>query len=1071
MFEDSLTSPAQCCIRFRRISSDAAALSASGSMTSVVFASPLKAASPLAQSVYDPAAIARPILKRDDVPAPFAHSALVLPAAPPARPTPKLAWKTPPLPSRADPRFNPVKIAKSEASLNTRMFLQTKPHAGDAVVGAQRFLALNRDSELRHFKRQLADTAPVAVAIGYSQSFADYLQDDLGGSSAADEASGDDFRDLGADAEEELSGDDVARRANLSVDEPQYPLDQHDDNCFDDNDVEYSSSSSDCEAEFDALLSASCATDHPPPSHSAASETDSLSAASETDSHSAASETHSLASGHPAAVTDANVDYTFPSAKTPEMRVHPARASAAASPSPVPRIDMSSKADMKKDTPTSYSALYAARVSPPAAAAAAAANVSSISKANSSSNSKAASRPQALGDAIADAAAKASRSSLTIAPPPSFAELSKYSQQMVSELANTQQMEAHSSARIAQRDLLHLRDSFQRVASADRSTKHLSTTIPLRLASKPQASSSISHSRHLSHLNEPTPPRSRRPVPNSVVSKPSSIISNPVRSTNVGLYDIDDADVSAPSALSAAAAVTPKQHRATSISLPSVSPFFRTPERPGMIGSLNIASSSLSSLQIPLQIPLPAVDSVPCTPRPSTPPQPIQSRSSFENEFLSFIPRHNHAMPTQEQVTFIDLDTPQAPPYPDIFVDRGVHNSPSAATVVHRELPRFETLFELTNDRDHDVFAAISALSAPLESLVAPQSRFSPRIWLSVIDTDADIYVRIQRMKAACLVLGSLVQKDEDEVKCSFKRLNELRVDLLWQTKRRQLRFWLNSSGHIVLGHRKKEVVMRFLGLTPASKHAKNISIKEPSPGCPGVSVEKRWQGSDFKIQLMLSLVSKYQLHLAFVQFKMNAARARAVRHISACLSMSNARRYILLGWSSFKSWHFSKTRTRAVAIRSGSNKWFFFLQVALRSWYAFVSSRIKRQRSVSQFQQSVDSGMTSKFFKGWSSSVKIRKHGNVLASAACQFWYLTCSLRCILRWWQGAQNLVARKHALRAFAGSNSGSAEVDGKLVSGEGSSRSRSLSKAELDEQLRLKRALAIRRRKQLLTPLKM
>jgi hypothetical protein len=1038
-------------------------------MTSVVFASPLKAASPLAQSVYDPAAIARPILKRDDAPAPFAHSAFVLPAAPPPRPTPKLAWKTPPLPSRADPRFNPVKIAKSEASLNTRMFLQTKPHAGDAVVGAQRFLALNRDSELRHFKRQLADTAPVAVAIGYSQSFADYLQDDHGGGSAADETSGDVFSNLDADADEELSGDGVAR-ANPSVSEPRHPLDQHIDGCLGDNDLEYSSSSSDCEADFDALLSASGATDHPPPSHSAASESDSHSAASESDSHSAASEPHSLASGYPAAVSDASVDLTLPSAKTPEMRLHPARASVA-SPSPVPQIDMSSKADIKKDTPTSYSALYAARVSPPAAAAAAAANVSHISKANASSNSKAASRPQALGDAIADAAAKASRSASTIAPPPSFAELSKYSQQMVSELANAQQTHAQSSARIAHSDLLHLRDSFQRVASADRSTKHLSTTLSLRLASKPQASSSIPHSRHLSHLNEPTPPRSRRPVPNSVVSRPNSAISNPVRSTNAGLYDIDDADVSAPSALSAAAAVTPKQHRATSISLPSVSPFFRTPERPGMIGSLNTASSSLSCLQIPLQIPLPAVDSVPCTPRPSTPPQPIQSRAPFENEFSSFIPRHDHALPTQEQVTFIDLDAPQAPPYPDIFVDRGARNSPSAETVVHRELPRFETLFELTNDRDHDVFAAISALSAPLESLVAPQSRFNPRMWLSVIDTDADIYVRIQRMKAACLVFGSLVQKDEDEVKCSFKRLNELRVDLLWQTKRRQLRFWLNSSGHIVLGPRKKEVVMRFLGLTPASKHAKNISIKEPSPGCPGVSVEKRWQGSDFKIQLMLSLVSKYQLHLAFVQFKMNAARTRAVRHISACLSMSNARRYILLGWSSFKSWHFSKTRTRAVAIRSGSNKWFYFLQVVLRSWYAFVSSRIKRQRSVSQFQQRVDSGVTSKFFKGWSSSVKIRKHGNVLASAACQFWYLTCSLRCVLRWWQSAQSLVSRKHALRAFASSNSGSAEVDSKLMSGEGSSVSRSRSKAELDEQLRLKRALAIRRRKQLLTPLKM
>ena len=386
-------------------------------------------------------------------------------------------------------------------------------------------------------------------------------------------------------------------------------------------------------------------------------------------------------------------------------------------------------------------------------------------------------------------------------------------------------------------------------------------------------------------------------------------------------------------------------------------------------------------------------------------------------------------------------------------------------------MPRFRPLFQLTDDRDHDVFAAISALSAPLDSLVAPQSRFDPRLWLSVIDTDSDIGVRIQRMGAAYLVMTSLVQKDETEVKCSFKRLNELRVDLLWQTKRRQLRFWLNSSGHIVLGPRKKEVVMRFLGLTPASKHAKSISIKEPAPGCQGVSADKRWQGSDFKIQLMVSLVSKYQLHLAFVQFKMNAARARALRHVLACLAVANGRRYILLGWSCFKSWHTSRTRTRDVAVRSGSNKWFYFLQLVLRSWCRYVSLRVKRQLSIAHFQHSVDLRALSNSFKRWSSGIRVRKHGDVLSSAAGQFWYLTCSLRCILRWWQGAQNLAARKQALRAFAGSNSGNIAVESKPLSSEGVLKTRSpLSKTEVDEQLRLKRTLAVRRRKQLLSPLK-
>jgi len=80
--------------------------------------------------------------------------------------------------------------------------------------------------------------------------------------------------------------------------------------------------------------------------------------------------------------------------------------------------------------------------------------------------------------------------------------------------------------------------------------------------------------------------------------------------------------------------------------------------------------------------------------------------------------------------------------------------------------------------------------------------------------------------------------------------------------------------------------------------------------------------------------------------------------------------------------------------------------------------------------------------------------------------------LRCILRWWQGAQVLAARKQALRAFAGSNSGNVALDSKHLPSEGVLKSHSpRSKAEVDEQLRLKLSLAIRRRKELLTPLKM
>ena len=142
---------------------------------------------------------------------------------------------------------------------------------------------------------------------------------------------------------------------------------------------------------------------------------------------------------------------------------------------------------------------------------------------------------------------------------------------------------------------------------------------------------------------------------------------------------------------------------------------------------------------------------------------------------------------------------------------------------------------------------------------------------------------------------------------------------------------------------------------------------------------------------------------------------------------------------------------------------------MVLRSWSRFVASRIKRQRSLAHFQHGVDLHSTSKYFKRWSSSVKIRKHGNVLASAACQFWYLTCSLRCILRWWQSTQALVSRKHALRAFA------ASIPGSVVEhspNDGTHKARSLlSKVELDENMRLKHSLAIRRRKQLLAPLKM
>ena len=988
-----------------------------------MFSSPLKAASPQAQSVYDPTVVARPILKKD---APF-----VLPAAPLSRPPP--TKKPIPVPARADPRFNPVRIAKSEASLSTRIFLQTKPHAGEAVVGAQRFLALNRDSELRQFKRQLVDTATVSVAIGTSHSSSDYLQDDYGASSAAEESPLDGFNGHDAAAHAEDS-DGAAELMHSSDQDPQYPVDPGADDGYEY--VEHDASSSASDDEIERLLSANDDASEEQHSHR---------------SQSAASETDSLASSHSATISNANADIlpSFAVASAPEISITPARNPSVVSPLPGQRLHSSSKKDIRKHTPVGYSALHAARISPPVTA-------------NLTSGIKMASLVPA-----SDSSVKASRHAIMSAAPPSFAELSKYSQHVVHELTNTQQMELQSGAKNAQKDLLRLRDSFQRVFSADSAAKQLSKSSSSRVAAKSQASSAQRDSKHSSHLDEPTPPRSRKPVPNTVVSKPA-------RMSNTGLYDIDEADCSTPSGRSGFAAITPKQHRAASLVLPSVSPFFQTPERPSIFVSQIPVFSTFAPRPVALQIPIPAVDSVPCTPRPLTPPQPMKHHASVENGLSSMILHHPQIAPALENFQFRDLEAPQAPPFPDIFPDRSahVHGSPSKVSDVHVESPQFEPLFELTDDREHDVFAAISALSAPLDSLVAPRSRFDPRLWLSVIDSDADIGVRIERLRAAYLVLSSLVQKDEVEVCSSFKRLNELRVDLLWQTKRRQLRFWLNSSGHIVMGPRKKEVVMRFLGLTPASKHTKSFSVSEPSPGCPGVSVQKRWQGSDFKIQLMLSLVSKYQLHLAFVQFKMNAAHTRAIRHVAACLSIAHGRRYILLGWSCLRSWQLLRTRTREVAIKSGSNKWFYYLQMVLRSWAHFVAARTKRKRSAAKFQHSKDSQLASTCFKRWSGSLRIRKHGNALASVACQFWYLTCSLRCILRWWQGAQVLAARKQALRAFAGSNSGNVALDSKHLPSEGLLKSHSpRSKTEVDEQLRLKRSLAIRRRKELLTPLKM
>ncbi len=1071
---------------------DVAAPSAAGFMSSVIFSSPLKAASPLAQSVYDPTAVARPILKKDaEASVLFEDPAFALMLAPSSRPAAKPVKKPMPLPARADPRYNPVKIAKSEASLSTRIFLQTKPHAGETVVGAQRFLALNRDSELRQFKRQLADTAPVAVAIGHSQSFARYLQQDYGASSAVDESPSDalDGRDSAElyDSAEQIGpaeGGGVLR--NDTEEALQYPVEQSSDEESECSLRDASSASSDGDGDVCALLAAR---DDP---------------AQEQHVHrsdSAASEADPLAPMHSEPSTDSNAGALppFKFASPPEVSLTPARLTRVATPPPAQQLDVPGFADVRKHTPTSYSALHAARLSPSVTASASSATKTSSrsqtsragshdtsAKSHDTSAKPARAAPTAAPPpsfAIAApppsfATAAPPPSFAIAAPPPSFAELSKYSQQVVNELASTQQMEAQYSAKIAQRDLLRLRDSFHRVTSAENSAKQLSKASSWRSSTKSHPYPAAHDCKQAPHLSEPTPPRSRQPVPNSVGTRPT-------RASNAGVYDIDEADVSAPLARAASPAMTPKQHRAASVMLPSVSPFFHTPERPSAFAANNHVEarchdgfSRPAPLSLALHIPLPAVDSVPCTPRPSTPPQPIQNQASFqtqssaENDRLSLIPPHHHVTSAPEHFKFIDLEAPQPPPYPDAFVNRSAPDSPRAERDARADLPRFGPLFQLTDDRDHDVFAAISALSAPLDSLVAPQSRFDPRLWLSVIDTDSDIGVRIQRMRAAYLVMTSLVQKDETEVKCSFKRLNELRVDLLWQTKRRQLRFWLNSSGHIVLGPRKKEVVMRFLGLTPASKHAKSISIKEPAPGCSGVSADKRWQGSDFKIQLMVSLVSKYQLHLAFVQFKMNAARARALRHVLACLSLANGRRYILLGWSCFKSWHTSRTRTRDVAVRSGSNKWFYFLQLVLRSWCRFVSLRGKRQRSIAHFQHSVDLRTLSNSFKRWSSGIRVRKHGDVLSSAAGQFWYLTCSLRCILRWWQGAQNLAARKQALRAFAGSNSGNIAVESKPLSSEGVLKTRSLlSKTEVDEQLRLKRTLAIRRRKQLLSPLKM
>jgi len=923
--------------------------------------------------------------------------------------------------------------------------LQTKPHAGEAVVGAQRFLALNRDSELRQFKRQLVDTATVAVAIGTSQPSSDYFQDDHGASSTAEESPSDASDSRGAAAVEEDS-DDAAERMHSADQHPQFPVDPAaDDDGFEYGGHDASSSSSDDEIE--RLLAAN---------------DDALEEHHSFRSQSAASDTDSLASSHSDSATITNADALLSSAvaHAPETSITPARSPLGVSPLPGTRADSSSKKDVRKHTPVSYSALHAARMSPPVTA-------------NLSSGMRMASPAP-----VSTFPAKSSRAAVAAAAPPSFAELSKYSQHVVHELAHTQQLELQSGAKSAQKDLLRLRDSFQRVYSADSATRQLSKSSAPRIAAKSQAPSALlrdsKHSSHLhsSHLDEPTPPRSRKPVPNSVVSKPS-------RTSNMGVYDIDEADRSAPSSRSSGfnAATTPMQHRAASLQLPSVSPFFQTPERPSVFASQNPVFPALSPRPLALQIPLPAADSVPCTPRPSTPPQPMQNHASGENGRSMLTLHHPQMAPALENFHFRELEAPEVPPFPDMFPDRSRSEdndsgSPSKGLDVVVEPPKFEPLFELTDDREHDVFAAISALSAPLDSLVAPHSRFDPRLWLSVIDSDADIRVRIERLRAARLVMSSLVQKDEAEVVSSFKRMSELRVDLLWQTKRRQLRFWLNSSGHIVLGPRKKEVVMRFLGLTPASKHAKSFSISEPSPGCPGVSVQKRWQGSDFKIQLMLSLVSKYQLHLAFVQFKMNAARTRAIRHVAACLNIAHSRRYIVLGWSCLRSWHLQRTRTRQVAIKSGSNKWFFFLQMVLRSWFHFAAARSKRKRSVADHQHSRDTQITSTCFKRWSSSLRIRRHGNALASAACQFWYLTCSLRCILRWWQGAQVLAARKHALRAFAGSNSGNVAPGTQRLPGEGLHKSHaSFSKAEVDEQLLLKRSLAVRRRKELLSPLKM
>jgi hypothetical protein len=77
-----------------------------------------------------------------------------------------------------------------------------------------------------------------------------------------------------------------------------------------------------------------------------------------------------------------------------------------------------------------------------------------------------------------------------------------------------------------------------------------------------------------------------------------------------------------------------------------------------------------------------------------------------------------------------------------------------------------------------------------------------------------------------------------------------------------------------------------------------------------------------------------------------------------------------------------------------------------------------------------------------------------------------------LLLWWQSAKISSSRKHALRAFSGTVAANTVVVGKHVSIETASASRSaLSKSEMDEHVRLKRELAVRRRKQLLAPLKM